>query len=94
MLKYLIIIVFMGSSFIHADSIQNLEKLKADKEALVLKLESYALEKKIIEMKKFIENDKIKKEKKIERARALLRFKNALRTNRSRIKHVHLVSAR
>ena len=86
--------VFIGISFLSADSIQNLEKLKAEKQALVLKLEAYSLKKKIIEMQNFIENDKLQKEKKIERERALIRFKNALRANRNRVQHTRLVYAR
>jgi len=85
MVKYIITMVFVGISFIHADSIQNLEKLKAEKQALVLKLETYSLKKKIIEMKNFIENDKLRKEKKIERERALTRLKNDLRAKRNRV---------
>ena len=86
--------VFIGISFLNADSIQNLEKLKAEKQALVLKLEAYSLKKKIIEMQNFIENDKLQKEKKIERERALIRFKNELRANRNRVHHRRLVYSR
>jgi len=94
MVKYIITMVFIGISFIHADSIQNLERLKAEKQALVLKLETYSLKKKIIEMKNFIANDKLRKEKKIERERALIRFKNELRANRNRVHRTRLVYSR
>ena len=94
MVKYIIAIAFVGISFIHADSIQNLEKLKAEKQALVLKLEAYTLKKKIIEMQNFIENDRIQKEKRRERERALIRFKNELRSSRNRVHRTHLVYAR
>ena len=86
MLKYIIISMFIGISFIHADNIQNLDKLKAEKQALVLKLEAYALKKQIIEMENFIANDKLVKEKRIEREKALVRLKNDLRANRNRVK--------
>ena len=78
--------MFIGISFIHADNIQNLDKLKAEKQALVLKLEAYALKKQIIEMENFIANDKLVKEKRIEREKALVRLKNDLRANRNRVK--------
>jgi len=94
MFRYLIIMMLIGVSFLNADSIQNLEKLKAEKEALVLKLEAYSLKKKIIEMQNFIENEKLKKEKRAERQKALIRFKNALRANRNRVHRTHLVYAR
>ena len=94
MLRYVMIMVFIGMSFLHAENVQNLEQLKAEKEALVLKLEAYALKKKIIEMQNFIESEKLKKEKRIERERALIRFKNALRANRNRVRHTRLVYRR
>jgi len=94
MLRYIIVAVLIGVSFLQADSIQNLEKLKAEKEALVLKLEAYSLKKKIIEMKNFIENDKIRKKRKIEREKALVRFKNALRATRNRVHRTRVVYAR
>jgi len=94
MVKYITTMVFVGISFIHADSIQNLEKLKAEKQALILKLETYSLKKKIIEMKNFIANDKLRKEKKVERERALTRLKNDLRANRNRVHRTRLVYAR
>ena len=82
MLKYIIISVFVGISFIHADNIQNLDKLEVERQALILKLETVALKKQIIEMENFIENEKLKKEEKIEREKALIRFKNELRASR------------
>ena len=82
MLKYLTILTFIGISFIHAETI-NLDKLKAEKQALLLKLENYSLKKKIIEIQNFIEKDKLKKEKRKKREKALLRLKNDLRRNRN-----------
>jgi len=81
MLKYLTILIVLGISFIYAETI-NIDKLKAEKQALLLKLENYSLKKKIIEIQNFIEEDKIKKEKKKEREKALIRLKNDLRRNR------------
>jgi len=86
--------MIIGINFLNADNIQNIEKLKAEKEALVLKLEAYSLKKKIIEMQNFIENDRIQKEKKLARERALIRFKNALRANRNRVHRTRLVYGR
>jgi len=80
----------MGISFIHADNIQSFDKLKAEKEALVLKLEAYALKKQIIEIENFLANDKLEKEKKIEREKALIRLKNDLRSDRNKVKHIPL----
>jgi len=94
MLRYLMITIFIGMSFLQAENLPNIEKLKAEKEALVLKLEAYALKKKIIEMEKFIESEKLKKEKRIERERALMRFKQALRASRNRVRHTRLVYGR
>ena len=74
--------MFAGISFIYADNIQSLEQLRAEKEALILKLEVYDLKQKIIERQNFIENDKLIKEKKRNRANALVRLKNDLRANR------------
>jgi len=94
MLKYLVISMVIGISFLNAENIQNIEKLKAEKEALVLKLEAYSLKKKIIEMQNFIENDRLEKEKKLARERALISFKNALRASRNRVHHTRLVYGR
>jgi len=82
MLKYFTILTFIGISFIDAETI-NLDKLKAEKQALLLKLENYSMKKKIIEIQNFIENDKIKKEKRRERKKALIRLKNDLRRNQN-----------
>jgi len=82
MLKYLTTLIFLGISFTYAETI-NLDKLKAEKQALLLKLENYSMKKKIIEIQNFIENDKLKKEKKREREKALLRLKNDLRRNQN-----------
>ena len=90
MLKYIIISVFIGISFIHADNIQSLDKLEVEKQALLLKLETYVLKKQIIEMENFIANDKLEKEKKVEREKALIRLKNDLRADRNKMKHMRL----
>jgi len=82
MLKYIIISMFIGISFIYADNIQSLEQLRAEKEVLILKLEVYDLKQKIIERQNFIENDKLIKEKNRNRANALVRLRNDLRANR------------
>ena len=83
MLKYIVVSMFIGISFVEAE---NLAKLKAEKQALVLKLEAYALKKQIIEMENFIDKEKLKKEKKIEREKALIRFKNDLKIDRKKLK--------
>jgi hypothetical protein len=88
MLKYIIISLFIGISFIHADNIQTLDTLEAERQALILKLDTIALKKQIIEMENFIENDKLEKEAKIEREKALIRFKNDLRASRQTVKHI------
>lgn len=82
MLKYIIIGIFVGISFIHADNIQNLDRLEVEKRALMLQLETYALKKQIIEMKNFIENDRLERKEKMEHEEALTRFKNELRASR------------
>jgi len=82
MLKYLIILMFIGISFMYAETI-NLDKLKAEKQALLLKLENYSIKKKIIEIQNFIENDKLKKEKRMKREKALIHLKNDLRRNQN-----------
>jgi hypothetical protein len=88
MLKYIVVSMLIGISFIHADTIPNLDKLKAEKQALILKLEAYSLKKKIIQMENFITNDKLQKERKIEREKALVRLKNDLRANRGKVKYL------
>ena len=90
MLKYIVISVFLGISFIHGDVIQNLDRLEAEKQVLILKLETYALKKQIIEMQNFIENDKLEKEERIEREKALVRLKNDLRADRDNSKPIRL----
>ena len=82
MLKYLTILMFIGISFMYAETI-NLDKLKAEKQALLLKLENYSIKKKIIEIQNFIENDKLKKEKRMKREKALIHLKNDLRRNQN-----------
>jgi len=82
MLKYITILIVLGISFTYAETI-NLDKLKTEKQALLLKLENYSLKKKIIEIQNFIEKDKLKKEKRKKREKALLRLKNDLRRNRN-----------
>ena len=78
MWKHLILTVVIGLSFLSAADVQNIEKLQAEKQALELKLEAYALKKKIIELENFIEQDKIEKEEKAERERALIRYSTAM----------------
>jgi len=82
MLKHLILTVIIGLSFLSAGDVQNIKKLQVEKQELQLKLEAYALKKKIIELENFIEQDKVEKEEKAERERALIQFKNDLRANR------------
>lgn len=86
MLKYLIVSMLIGVNTIHATNVQNLDKLEAEKKALVLKLEAYTIQKKIIEMENFIEQDKVEKEKVREREKALLQLKSDLRADRNRAK--------
>ena len=83
MLKHLILTIVVGISFLSAGDVQNIKKLQVEKQELQLKLEAYTLKKKIIELENFIEQDKAKKEEKAERERALIKFKNDLRVNRS-----------
>lgn len=95
MLKHITIGLFIGISFIYADNTQNIEKLRVEKEALLLKLEVYELQQRIIETKNFIENDKIQKEKKRNRDDALIRLKNDLRLSRNNRRYTgHLSAAR
>ena len=90
MLKYIVVSLFVGISFIHADNMQNLDKLEVEKQALLLKLETYVLKKQIIEMENFIANAKLEKEKKVEREKALIRLKNDLKADRNKVKHIRL----
>jgi len=77
-------VLVLGISFLNAGDVQNIEKLKAQKQVLELKLESYALKKKIIEMEIFFEQTKLAKEERLEREKALIRLKNDLRAKRTR----------
>lgn len=90
MLKYVITIMFVGISFIHADNIQKLDKLEAEKQVLLLKLETYSLQKKIIEMENFIAHNKLRKEKEAAREKALVQFKNDLRSHRNRARLAYI----
>ena len=76
----------MGISFINAENVQDLEKLKVEKQALELKLEAYTLKKKIIELENFIEKDKIEKEERIEREKALKKLKSDLKRSHNRMR--------
>lgn len=84
MLKYLLMTLMIGIGFLNAADIQNIETLKAEKEALELKLETYTIKKKILEIEMFFEKTKAAKEELIEREKALVRLKNDLRANRTR----------
>jgi len=84
MLKYLLILLFIGISFVNAENIQTLEKLKTTKQALELKLEAYILQKKIIEVESFLEQKRIEKENRVEREAALIKLKADLKRNRER----------
>jgi len=83
MLKYLAVVLFIGIVFVHAETVNNIDNLKAEKQVLLLKLESYQLKKKIIEIQNFIENNRLQKEKRIKRELALIRLKNDLRRNQN-----------
>ncbi|CAA6807240.1 MAG: Unknown protein [uncultured Sulfurovum sp.] len=76
----------MGIGFLNAGDVQNIQKLQAEKKALELKLEAYALKKKIIEMEQFFEKTRVEKEERLERERALVQLKNDLRANRTKRK--------
>jgi proteasome assembly chaperone (PAC2) family protein len=78
----MLITLLVGMSLLNAASNQDIAKLQAEKKVLELKLEAYALKKKIIEMEKFIEEAKLEKKAKIEREKALIQLKNDLRANR------------
>ncbi len=84
MLKYIFIMVFISISFVNGEDVQSLEKLKVEKQALELKLEAYALKKKIIEMESFLEKKRIEKKERIEREEALAKFRNDLRKYRNK----------
>jgi len=81
MLKYILITVFIGTSLLHGADAPNLTKLEAEKRALELKLESYTLKKKIIELENFLKQDRLEKEEKAERERALIRLRNDIRAS-------------
>lgn len=81
MLKYMLIPLVIGTGFLNAGNVQNIEILEAEKRALELKLEAYSLKKKIIELENFFEKDKMKKEERIERERALIQLKHDLAVN-------------
>lgn len=84
MLKYILISLVIGTGFLNAGNIQNIENLEAEKKALELKLEAYALKKKIIEMEIFFEKAEVEKQERIDREKALIRLKNDLRIKRNR----------
>jgi len=85
-MRYIFLLLFMGISFINAENVQDLEKLKVEKQALELKLEAYTLKKKIIELENFIEKDKIEKEERIEREKALKKLKSDLKRSHNRMR--------
>ncbi|CAA6816128.1 MAG: Unknown protein [uncultured Sulfurovum sp.] len=78
----MLIVLIIGIGFLNADDIQNIEKLKAEKKVLELKLEAYTIKKKIIEMEMFFEKNRVEKEEKVERENALIQLKNDLRAKR------------
>jgi len=82
MLRYISVTLLIVMSFLSAGNLQEIEKLEAEKKVLELKLEAYALKKKIIQMEKFLEQEKSEKKAKIEREKALIKLKNDLRANR------------
>ncbi len=84
MSKYILLFILLGVSSVSAENVKNLQKLESEKKALEIKLQTYTLKKKIIEMENFLKKDKLEKEEKIARERALIKFKNDLRANRHR----------
>lgn len=86
--------MLIGIGFSHADNVQTLDKLQAENQALLLKLEAYSLKKKIIEMQNFIANDKLQKERKIERDKALVQLRKDLRASRRNVRDVRLAYKR
>ena len=94
MFKYMAFILVLGISFLGAENVQKfstvhgrqssheLQQLENQREALELKLESYKLKKRIIEIQNFIEKDKLEKKERAERKAALIKLKNDLRRNR------------
>ena len=90
-MKNLVVAVFIIVTLSYAETIQSseggksVEVLKSEKEALKLKLESYKLKKKIIEMEKFFEKEKLEKRERVEHEEALMRLKYELKTKRKRV---------
>ena len=94
MFKYMAFILVLGISFLGAENIQehatvqsrqssqDLQQLENQREALELKLESYKLKKRIIEIQNFIEKDKTEKKERAEREVALRKLKRDLKKNR------------
>ena len=80
MFKYLYLTIFLGLSLMIASEQPNLDRLKVEKQALQLKLEAYALKKKIIEMENFFKKNRVEKKEREERERALIKLKRDLRT--------------
>ncbi len=88
MLKYIFIMIFISISFVNGEDVQSLEKLKVEKQALELKLEAYALKKKIMEIESFLEQKRIEKKERMEREKALAKFRNDLRRYRNKARRV------
>jgi len=91
MLKYMAFTLVLGMTFLGAENVQelstkpssqSLQQLENQREALELKLESYKLKKRIIEIQNFIEKDKLEKEERAERKAALMKLKSDLRKKR------------
>lgn len=88
MLKYMVMTLVIGMSLLQAGNAQEIQKLEAEKKVLELKLEAYALKKKIIEMEKFLEQEQSERKAKVEREKALIKLKNDLRANRDNARKV------
>jgi hypothetical protein len=88
MLKYMVMTLVIGMSLLQAGNAQEIQKLEAEKKVLELKLEAYALKKKIIEMEKFLEQEQSERKAKVEREKALIQLKNDLRANRNNTRKV------
>ena len=93
-MKNLVMILFLISSFLYAESIQRKEVpqsvkvLESEKKALELKLEAYQLKKKLIELEKFFERERLEQKEHIEHEKALMKFKHELRTKRKRVNYI------
>ena len=93
-MKKFVIALAIIISFSYAENIQSrdsnksVEVLKLEKEALVLKLQSYQLKKKLIEMEKFFEKERLEKKERLEHEKALMKLKRELRTKRKRVKYI------